>query len=118
MVTGTFQWAKGPIGTFHNCDLCYYIENSEETVAKLGKFGLRQKQNKATVTFDECFNRTRNEKKQECNINVEGRVSYNFTTEVNELHSLQMKLFRENVDYLFVQLLEISFIKYGMYDES
>ena len=27
-------------------------------------------------------------KKQECNINVEGRVSYNFTTEVNELHSL------------------------------
>ena len=63
MVTGTFQWAKGPIGTFHNCDLCYYIENSEETVAKLGKFGLRQKQNKATVTFDECFNRTRNEKK-------------------------------------------------------
>ena len=42
MVTGTFQWAKGPIGTFHNSDLCYYIENSEETVAKLGKFGLRE----------------------------------------------------------------------------
>ena len=42
MVTGTFQWAKGPIGTFHNCDLCCYIENSEETVAKLGKFGLRE----------------------------------------------------------------------------